>query len=209
MKKIIILILMAAMVGCGGDNKESETADIENQPATAAEIGDTTQIMPLALGNSWIYQYSLFDTVIKEFKPISVDTFLVTGDTVVDDETWYFVKTMTPEGGRVINRSDGLWQYRQEVEPFLFLKFPVEKGDEYVTMIGPTQVVNRVNGVGVDISVPAGQFKCYKYSHFVKQHNLVVDFYYQPGVGGVKMELYVHTGMKPVSKHELLEYDLN
>ena len=208
MKELLLIVLLAAVIGCGGDKKDQAGDRTADQSAAATATGDTTVIMPLTIGNRWIYEVGSFDTVLNSYRVQRIDTFLVTGDTVVDGETWYFVKDMTPEGGRVINRSDGLWQYREGIDPFLFLKFPVSDGAEYITQIGPTKVKNIVNGTAEPIINSAGRFSCYKYSHLIDKHSLVVDFYFQPGVGGIRMDIFAENGLKPMSRQELISYEL-
>lgn len=208
MKKLLISLLFAGIIGCGGDDNNQEPADIQNQDSSPPAISDTSVIMPLTIGNYWIYQIAVFDTVANDYVIARIDTFLVTGDTMIDNEKWYFVHNMTPEGGRVINREDGLWQYREGVEPFLFLKFPVSDGAEFMTQIGPTEVFNRINGVSEEVDTPAGKFACYKYTHILRQRNLVVDFYFQPGIGGIRMDISMNEGLQPMTRQDLIEYKL-
>ncbi len=208
MRLFVIGLLTLSLMSCGNDKKQGDASSIPEETAADIVVGDTTVILPLAVGNRWTYDVSQFDTVAGEFIPFRVDTFEVTRDTVIEDEVWYIVEGMIPEGGRTINREGGLWQYRPDTDTFLFLKYPAEVGVEYVTKIGPSNVMNRVVGNDVRLTVPAGTFTCYKYSQLIQHPGITVDFYFQPGVGGVRMSVLAGNGLTPISRHDLIEYEL-
>lgn len=208
MRFIAWALLIPLLVGCGNDKSKDDASATSGGTPVEIIVGDTTVIMPLAIGNRWIYEVSQFDSVAGEFIPARVDTFEVTGDTLIEDKVWYIVSNMIPDGGRIINLEGGLWQYRPGTETFLFLKFPVNEGAEYPTKIGPSMVKNRVTGVDLRLTVPAGMFTCYKYSQFIRPPGVTIDYYFQPGVGGIRMCVYSGDGLIPISRHDLIEYEL-
>lgn len=209
MKQALLLFMVLVLIGCGGNEETAgDMSGTQGEKSFSREGLDTTVIMPLTIGDMWVYEVSALDTIDNMMKPVRIDTFEVTRDTIIDGERWFVVKDMTPPGGRVINREDGFWQCRRDQEPFLFLKYPASPGDEYSWNIRDITVENRVIAADAEVTVPAGTFTCYKYTQLADLQNIIVDYYFVPGVGGIRMEVFDKAGLRPVSRHDLIEIRL-
>ncbi|MCP4566770.1 MAG: hypothetical protein GY841_04220 [FCB group bacterium] len=208
MKIFIALLTVAFLIGCGsGDKSETEQTSPAETPALEISDGFTPgeSIMPLAEGNLWNYQISAYDTVALGMVPTSVDSFKVLGDTVLGEETWYFVVGLGPNRGTVRNRDDGFWFIRPGEEPFLFAKYPAVPGEEYRNQISGTDVYNRVEETSVEITVPAGKFVCFKYRQIVGAKRMTTDYYFSPGNGLVKTDIHSPSGGYMIFTAELMD----
>jgi hypothetical protein len=207
MKKFLLALMILTLAGCG--RKEEAT----NQPADAgqAAVGatvDTSVIVPLTVGNRWIYEVSALDTLSNSLKPERVDTHEVLRDTIIEDERWFEVAGMMPPGGLATNRPDGFWQKRPDYETFIFLKYPAPIGEEYKVQLGRSEVFNRLESTGVAITVPAGTFICLKYSQIIQPQGWILDYYIAPGQGGIRMDAFDWDGIRVQMRSELKEIRL-
>jgi hypothetical protein len=209
MKWALFLFMALILIGCRGNDKTAgDIPGTEGEKSFSREGLDTTVIMPLTIGNMWVYEVSGLDTIDNTMKPVRIDTFEVRRDTIIDGERWFVVKDMTPPGGRVINREDGFWQCRRNQEPFLFLKYPASPGDEYSWDVRDITVENRVIAADTEVTVPAGTFACYRYTQLTDLQNIIVDYYFAPGAGGIRLEVFDKAGLRPLSRHDLIEIKL-
>ncbi|MFH2054972.1 MAG: hypothetical protein ABIJ61_03350 [bacterium] len=143
--------------------------------------GESKKIVPLAVGNFWVYSNTGFDFVgAFEY----TDTLQITGDTVVNGETWYKAtyKSASDEGNNFLltNRSDGLWQWQLYTggSQELIAKFPAILTDAWAVAAGGSKTI-----VNLDTLVQSGPgfFRCIHYSY---EYQAVASHeYYCPNVG--------------------------
>jgi hypothetical protein len=119
-------------------------------PPQASQQG----IMPLKVGNCWIYETTFLDTLGNVIL-VAPETLAVVVDTMIKGETWFRVKNVL-----YTNRSSGLWIWGTD-EPYLFYKYPTEVGDSTLTGYGTIQTVT---ATARQVNVPAGTFSCVEYS---------------------------------------------
>jgi hypothetical protein len=133
-------------------------------------VGNTSEIIPLAIGNSWIYTTTVFDSLGNELGS-STDTSVVSRDTTIDQETWHILNYRGKPSNLGINRSGGYWSRTVTLspgtdriaslgEPYLSSKFPATVGQVFDNESGYSTLVLDSDTV---LTVAAGSFKCYKY----------------------------------------------
>ncbi|MBX2989832.1 MAG: hypothetical protein KF749_01545 [Bacteroidetes bacterium] len=164
------LFLIGAMVFFVSCSKDTEP--------TATGTNGTDVILPLKVGNQWIYQLTYSDTT----RP-SYDTIAVTRDTLIGTEQWFLVRDLRffsfgvgPRETWWTNRSTGLWG-RDSGVSWLEWKFPASVGDSYLRPDGDTV---RILATNVPISVPAGRFPSYQYGIY---RGFRSDYFLCPHVG--------------------------
>lgn len=181
MKKTLLqIILFLAFFGC----KTSEP------PTSCAPILSTGQILPLAVGNKWLYRYDVFDEKGRLKGPGQLDTFIVTQDTIVDGEKWFMLNDVFST-----NKKDGLWDIGFIKKDSIVLdreyKYPGQKGDTVIQ--SPDSSFTRVI-VSIDtvISTPFGCFHAYEYLEF--DLNVEVHRFLAPGIGLLRSEGWLKSG---------------
>lgn len=130
-------------------------------PYTFSFVTELVVIMPLAVGNMWVYSVSYQDTL--HFYHYE-DTILITRDTVIGGESWY----VDQRGYHYANRSDGLYLLNNG-QPVLALKFPANINDSFPSPFvipGPPYEPIRnlvVQSTSQSVTVPKGTYTCIVY----------------------------------------------
>ncbi|MCX6153659.1 MAG: hypothetical protein NT007_05835 [Candidatus Kapabacteria bacterium] len=173
MKRIIILILF--IFGC------TNPIIIKNQ----------STILPLAVGNFWIYRTSYFN-LKKQITEVKFDTVLIKTDTVSGDNGFIYC-VMRKDSGlkgdmslnyKCFNSSDGFHS-----KDIFFYKYPVAVNDSFNSEFG----IANVESIHTKIYTSIGTLECIKYS-FVRKKSYegkIVKYHYVfPGLGTVRTENY-------------------
>jgi hypothetical protein len=200
MKKLCILILIVALAGCGGKKEDSDASKsiIETRVGAA-------KLFPFEIGTEWVYQMSAYDTTVKALRVIRVDTINVLGDTIINGSKWYKIRSLLGEMGYGINWNDGLYYARAGQKPFLWAKYPSQVGETLTSVIGDVQASNTVAATELKIEVPAGEFFCNEYIQQVGPEKLTTKYYFAPGVGLIKMDIFDQTGATAIYENKLME----
>jgi hypothetical protein len=156
------------------------------------------EIMPLKLGNYWVNKLTIYDRN-GNLQKTSISTAKITFDSVWNGEKIYRMgndeNPSNNGSGFYLNRIDGLYLWdipNHAVKPELYWKYPANEGDKFISL-GDSTLVERAN---IEYKVPAGPFKCYKYSSVQIYHDKTLDdtttynFYYSPGIGMIALETY-------------------
>ncbi len=196
-------IVILTLLGCSS-KKESDEPSIDISPGQ--RVGNI--IMPLEVGNMWVYNVYGLDTAKNELRAILIDTLSVISDTLINRERWFYIGGLQRTEGWVMNRKDGFWFALPVGQPFLFAKYPAEPGDTFTSLIGASTAQTTVEGTGVEVKSPAGTYYCYKYVQKVMPLNAVTNYYFAPGVGLVKMEIMDRSGQQPIAMDMLAELNL-
>ncbi len=205
MKRLLCLAaVMLMLVGCG-DKKESEEPAID-LGLDVRRVGNI--IMPLEVGNAWVYQIYALDTAGNALRLASIDTLMVVEDTTVNYERWFRVTGLPRTEGWVINREDGFWFARPNEQPFLFAKFPAEVGDRYTSTIGQVEAHTTLAAISVEVTVPAGTYLCHKYIQKIGPLEATTNYYFAPGIGLVKMSIMDRSGTSPMVENYLSDLKL-
>lgn len=210
MKYFAMLAVGLLLAGCGAKKDNPAPAVATTPPAQAVESTDSAlagvDLMPLKIGNVWIYETSILDTTVGKLVPDRLDTFIVSRDTVINGERWYMVDGMGSNGTLTINREGGQWIIDPYGKPYLIAKFPAAVGDEFSGLGG--KLMNRLEKTGVEITVPGGTFYCYQYSQIFGPQRRLTYNYFAPGVGFVKMESMGADRTKPVMVSRLMKAEI-
>ncbi|HEY6907393.1 MAG TPA: hypothetical protein VI230_07975 [Ignavibacteriaceae bacterium] len=151
----------------------------------------TTEIVPLKVGNSWLYQTTVYDTM-GNIVSSTFDSFSVVSDTLINGQYYFTLST----GVIRWNDVSGFWMLAAP-DSLLLYKYPAEVGDTYGTL--------KVICKDSLIVILKGTFKCYGYSGTV-----AID-YVSPGIGLIKEEWFKNkiSGAKYLyQKQELLDYQI-
>jgi hypothetical protein len=191
------LILFVSILSSGCKN---ETNPILSQ-------GETGDILPLHVGNTWEYAYTNFDATGAGHLAAS-QTRSVIRDTTISGALWFMVSD-GPEIRVLQNRSDGLWWFISGGEAMLY-KYPAAPGDSFRAMWNTNYT--KVTSVGVSVSSAQGIFSCIEYEYDISPSIVAVGGghvreFYCPGVGLVKSEYFTSASSSPV-RHRAQNIDL-
>ncbi len=173
MTKILVLTLTAVVfcVGCGDDEPTA--------PAPAA-VDDV--IMPLAVGNKWVYdvkQYNIGGMLEDEW----TDSLVIEDSGAVAGDMWY----VDNGDSQYANRTDGLWFRAASggVVSLLF-KYPVSVNDVWQG----SGYAMKLESKTAATSVPLGSYTCYRYlREYPAGTGHGMEFYYLvPDTGIVRYE---------------------
>jgi hypothetical protein len=176
---MIIAVLGLLIAGC---SKDSPTENSNPQP--------TGDIIPLAVGNHWGGE----QTVSVTGTPSQTIAYLITDDSVVNNETWYrlAVSSGGPPvfAGWITNRSDGVWIVAVESqlgtgEPVRYLAYPATAGSSYDIVMGLDTVEVQVISTGKYVTVPKGTYSCHQYRMILSGAG--EDLFFSPGTGFVEI----------------------
>ncbi len=165
---ILLITIILALFSC------KTPLDIENN--VIKKPIDPALIMPLKIGNRWIYSEEVFDSNGSK-EADRFDTITITGEIVIDDNLWFIEKsTANPSHKDYIRNSDfGLERWPADVFDTAFAdrKFPAAIGDNYKVPFSADEIIDSLNVIRKVLStdeivnVPAGRFGCLKYWEIV------------------------------------------
>jgi|PlaIllAssembly_1097288.scaffolds.fasta_scaffold185492_2 hypothetical protein len=170
--------------------------------------GSPNVILPLQVGNTWLYRRTSFDT---EGFVLARDTVAqrIARDTLIQDERWYIWEA-TSGLSLGTSRSDGYWTYVEGM-PAITLRYPVVVHETYmITETGPTIHILAVDTL---IGVPFGTAPCIAYEQlsFPGGTRMQID-YYAVNTGLIRTDEFVHTSSGADSlrhRWDLLELQLH
>ena len=149
---------LSTMAACRPD--EDDVAAPQQPPPAPLEVAAFSN---LAVGNYWVYQKYSVDSADNVIQTLSVDSFFVTGDSVVNGVTYWKVyrNVITPFNAILWRDSAGylITQYHE----VLFCADPLDEVI-YTVAQGPVgvQLDYTVYAAPETITVPAGTFSTYK-----------------------------------------------
>lgn len=165
---IVILLPLFTLVSCDSDAPPPPTEEM---------------FYPLAVGNSWVYEVTITDST-GNIVEITTDTQLVSKDTLINQERWYFVGNEKFGGVYMTNRDSGLYVLalsfaRHTYEPRLFYPYPASIGTSRTyrdTVEGANAVLTDslfIAATDTTIITTAGSFPSY---HYVEKSITEIDF---------------------------------
>jgi hypothetical protein len=234
MKRILFLLFVLMLFGCNKDEPYDKYQKIHYNYV----LNDQTKsvIMPLHIGNTWIYHVTEYDdkgNISKEFD----DTIYVEKEHSINNEIWYDVSWFrynSPNIRTLTNTNVGLIEKTDcDSIPNLVAEFPVThntylvcKNDYYPILIqDPIDTTKTIvvfaklyiwcNVESVkQYSVPAGTYDCYKYTDWGEMvrdtiytiYNPIEISYFTPDLGLIKEEWYQNEIL--YRDYELISYEL-
>jgi hypothetical protein len=191
MKRNIIYLIIYVVFNFGC-SKNDNINSIKTEPKK--------EIIPLKLGNSWVLEYTYYDT-LGNVADKRNDTFKIDRDTIIQNEVWYWGL------GLVRNKEDGLYTHDPIHElSWITFKYPATPNTAFQEWGVPLVVVSINDTVKINI----GDFICYYYKFGTETD--YTNWYLSPGVGIIKMEQYAWLNSGRIFKGrsaELKEYHLN
>lgn len=200
MRLVLLLLLTTLLMSSGCDRSRG-----------ILDNSSSGEIIPLKVGNRWVYKLTQFD---EEGDVLGSDQYAarVDRDTVLNNETWYFLVDANRILALATNRADGYWVREVTVlagavvgvgEPYLSAKYPATVGEMYPN---DDDYVTTVTSTGTEVSIPAGAHDCYQYLRMSATRPYESTFYYRaPGVGTVLQELFASAGDTSSYRQFLLE----
>jgi hypothetical protein len=192
-KKAFAIILLVGILLNAGCKKNDNPIGPDNENA----------IMPLNLGNQWTFQMTSLDSlgnVTQRYDNgrmvdnVTIGSLIVSRDTMIQNERWYFFGPSSTASTLLTNRSDGLWMMtlgQVSWAPGLFAKYPAHLNE---TWLGPDSSTIKLTAGNITLTVPQGTFTCLQYSHLSKYNgDVTYTMYFSPGVGFVKEEQFAKT----------------
>jgi hypothetical protein len=205
LKKTIFSLVITAIIVFAGCNQS-------NSPVNTTQ---SDVLIPLKVGNIWIYQGNFVDTL----KSNLLDTIYVKQDTVINGEIWFYcynVGILT----LMTNRNDGVYFMRTDTNNNLIIKmcykYPANIGDEWTFDINAPSTKITLLSKNDTTTIKGSKFICYKYQWDFNasipnlNYNTVLEWLC-PGKGLIKQEYYFKNNsgkMLLVYSTELLSYEL-
>jgi hypothetical protein len=151
-KLTILLLFVVTTIGC----KSGTSAPEENKV-----------ILPLAIGNTWQYQTTSYDSN-KKVTDVRTDTTLIQDTSQINGEIFYFSRANIFSRTGYKNESDGLWVHKEgeAMAPYtiLFIPYPISVNTvEWQSMPFVSSIV--LLNTDTVITVPAGSFHTLQYRH--------------------------------------------
>lgn len=179
----VSIVFIALIASCS----ESSTG-----PSSANEL------FPLKIGNKWTYNYTAEGAQSTRVNEVAKDT-------TIDGNKWFIVTLDSKPVFISRNSSNGMlfWQGGKSV---LFYKHPANVNDIY----NADTVAVKVIAKDIEVTTPAGTFKCYRYKT-IYGANEEYDEFFSVGTGVVKIIGYRDSsGVKVVSEQtELVSKIIN
>jgi hypothetical protein len=154
-KNLYFLLTLIGLFSFSGCSSSSE-------PCTP--IKTSGPIIPLAIGNEWIYRVTQYQDESGIIGFVHYDTMRVIRDSLIGGEKWYLMTD-----GWSTNRSDGLWGLYyvtpDSTIPVLLWKYPAKSGEVIRKLDDSIMVVS----IDSAISIPYGCFLTNQY--MVKIYN--------------------------------------
>lgn len=220
---VVLLALAVSLIlsGCGGGGT------VDDQP------GDTARYVPLAVGNSWQYNYTDYAAKAAVRRPqarpqhpqrgakatTAVDNVSLTETVSLDGALWYglvyhYVGEDPLPTVYVRHSAVGFMQRNgQTATPFCQIKLPLEVGTAWTTSWVKQGIVYtshlKIASVTAEIATPAGTFRnCIQVEDVLQTSTGpdVVTYWYAPDVGEVREEQHVGSNATLSYLLELKEY---
>jgi hypothetical protein len=176
-----MLLLIFAFLGC----KEVNMID----PPI-----DTSAIIPLKVGNTWTYQFTMYDSLGSVWASFPESTSILS-DTLINGRKVFLFSSLD----YFWNEESGFWTQTSGKQPLLVYKYPANVGESYgllITVICKDSTIN----------TPKGIFNCYGYS------SGIANSFVAPEIGVVKREYFQNRADGTAylfQKEELINYSLN
>jgi len=174
---VFIGLSLSSILGCTDNSTNSNSSA-------------SVQLIPLALNNSWIYKTEFYDST-GAILSSRVDTLRITGDTLINNETWYIFNNSTYN--RTTNRSDGYYSYYDA--PQLEYKYPAQIGD---TILFSNSLKREVISTNTLITISNVSHSAYHYHDMYVNNvtDLTWDIFIAPKVGQVRVNAYRKNSQK-------------
>ncbi len=212
---VMFVALCSLWIFISGCNKN----DNPTAPTTSRDV-----IMPLSVGNQWIYIQT--DSIWVSGQIIlDTVTWQITHDTTIQNEKWYVLEesrlyplfpvpgdnSVKNRSAIFINRADGLWIGPHgpglPFSPYLSVKYPASVNDSwqlprwdyYDPQYSPTVI-----STNAPVDVPAGQFICSEIEYKDSLNHVLGKSYYAINIGFIKNE----SGLGMTRRLELLSYTI-
>ena len=180
----------------------------------ACSIAGDDEIIPLAIGNYWVYNVEMFmgDTLAPT--PPMTDTVEVKKEINWSGHTWYSFDDPIEEGENLYYRNTEEGHYQLTISPefkdgktALKTKFPLQLNDTWLDESDSLTIT--VEAINETVTIPAGEFEgCYRIKMMMFEGAEHV-MWIKPGVGEVKGVFTAkHGEIEMRSVRELIEYHL-
>ncbi|TAL70857.1 MAG: hypothetical protein EPN82_00715 [Bacteroidetes bacterium] len=201
MKTKLFLLIISLIISIGCQDNSTNT-------------NNSNYIIPLALGNYWVYRNDGYDTLGQYHGSYNDTLKIVSEDNIKIGKIYGFINgDLITE---CMNKSDGfyfIYDYSpQPIESTMVFKYPGFAGEIFNSNFG----IANIESTDTLVEVPAGKFHCYKYKiNRSFSDRMTQEIYYiSPGIG----EIYIETlltysdnklDLDLVSKKFLVEYKTN
>jgi hypothetical protein len=194
---IFVIITIILISGC---EQETDSTSNLSKPVNynCIDASQNCDIVPLAVGNTWIYQIINYDTLGNETARFNDTTSIVT-DTVIDGETWY---TYEQSSEWYTNKIDGFYLFINNKKVMIY-KYPVKKGDAFSMREGSNILIESNDTL---ITTAAGTFSCVTYK-IIENSSLETKMYFAPGIGRIFQKVR-NLQTKPQLRNQIPDFDL-
>ncbi len=180
MSRLSVSLSILAFVLAGCSDRGEVLAPVPEHPGQDG-------IIPLKVGNYWVYLSSNYDTTGRQYDVHWLDTMRIVRDTVVNGETWYIFNG----GVARTNRANGVWaMYYGDI----WFELPATLNDSTCTAT-PSRLCDEYIKL-VDTSqqrwIIDTRYNAYVYDWIFKMFNNELGYRYftVPHLGHVRMETY-------------------
>jgi hypothetical protein len=177
----IFALILSAFAILSGCKTEGTTEPIPSGPRDSNAV-----ILPLKVGNRWIYKTTDYDSTGTPLRSRG-DTTTIVRDTMIGSEKWFI-----DQGGVVqTNRTTGLHLMDQTGETYLVNAYPATLNQTY-RIYGAYGVTVKVMSLNQSVATTAGTFTCVVYEwRLTSTGNKLSSLSYSPNVGLAKLETFL------------------
>lgn len=204
-----------------------------DENSTQATKTNNDQLIPLKVGNCWVYKVEFIDTTSKQIDLTLFDTLQIQSTEIINGETWYF----SPNGIKLRNSSWGLEEYitteSSEIDPpYHKYKYPCSVNDSWKIgnafydyypnndLKDTIEFGNKVTSMETNVNLALGNFNCIVYQQYIKKPDgSILDgfvlhqsnkTYFCKNIGIIQREMLILMNNKiHVIKSQLVNYHLN
>ena len=207
MRKFVYLlfVIVAGLFVASCSDESSSTEPSGNEPST--------DIMPLEVGNEWVYKNLSYDE-LGSVSGESLDTLKLIQELTVADYKYYKTQYGEESFNFIGLKDDGLYRLNEAGEEiYMVAKYPCVVGDVYEQLDEYASKTFTVLAVDELVETPAGSFKTIKYHGVWKDENTGDIFndiyYYSVKAGMIKNEYYMENSGEKGELTELILQSYN
>ena len=160
-----------------------------------AEDIEPKPLIPLAVGNIWVYEQLRFDSLGNISDRDTLDLEISGSTDEFDVEAFFWSWELAGGPTEVIGIYDDGYYVLGEVvgnnvmtysNRALWLQFPAAKGDTFINIHDRT--INIVHEVDVEKEIPSGTYRCYEIRTYSRFWDADFIMWFSPGIGLVASE---------------------
>ena len=209
MKYLVLSLLVATFLFSCKDDEQATTS--------TPPIEEELNLLPLAVGNYWVYQVVKIDTLGNEEILPEYDTVSVVGSTLINDEVYFTLEESNFPGLHSntttshVRDSSG---FIVDVKGEIFLSTSIFDEIIYTNEFNIGKLDYTMLSIPQTINVPNGDFECLNYEGLITDFSGIKDSrtifnLYSEDVGLVSSNIFFFSSKNFMWERRLIDFSLN